>query len=146
MGLILQIKNFVQSLFPAQKTDSSEGKQLYSETEVIEQIHSIWDYLSFTAHSQAYHICNVLGFEEWVPMDEILRRVKELFGVEYQNERSLYPYIKTLVDCNLLESSGFAGKKHWRKKELLVKIEGQKKKQEITAQTAKAASRPAIQQ
>lgn len=140
MGLIHQIKNFVQQLFSTQSTDRSEGKPLYAEKEVIEQIHSIWDYLSFTAHSQAYHICNVLGFEEWVPMDEILRRIKELFGVEYQNERSLYPYIKTLVDCNLLETSGFAGKKHWRKKELLVKIDGQKKAITTAILTAKATN------
>ncbi|MEK6941328.1 MAG: hypothetical protein AABW85_00530 [archaeon] len=94
----------------------------------MEKIHSLWDYISFTTHSQAFHICNVLGFEEWVSMDEILRRIKELFGAKYQNERSLYPYIKTLVDCNLLETTGFGGKKHWRKKELLIRIEEPKQK------------------
>lgn len=107
---------------------AESSDSIYMEQTVIEQVHSIWDYISFTAHSQAFHICNVLGFEEWVSMDEILRRIKELFGAQYKNERSLYPYIKTLVDCNLLETSGFGGKKHWRKKELLIRIEEPKQK------------------
>ena len=57
----------------------------------IDEIHSVWDYLEFKQNTQAYHLSAVLGFDEWVDMTEIRRRVKEVFGVEYKNERSLYP-------------------------------------------------------
>lgn len=133
MGIFGQIRLFFNKFF--EKTEpgdnSSGGAQqiVYQQQPLIQEIHSIWDYIKFTTHTQAHHICSVLGFEEWVPMDEILRRIKELFGVEYQNERSLYPYIKTLVDCGLLETAGFAGKKHWRKKDMIIKIEPGKQKQ-----------------
>jgi len=137
MGIFYQLKQFLKNVFAPPANDIVSTNSIYAEQTVIEQVHSIWDYISFTAQSQAFHICNVLGFEEWVSMEEILRRIKELFGAEYKNERSLYPYIKTLVDCNLLETSGFGGKKHWRKKELLIKIEEQKQKHStIIATTA----------
>ncbi len=128
MGIFYYLKHFLKNVFTAPANASVPADSIYTEQAVMEKIHSLWDYISFTTHSQAFHICNVLGFEEWVSMDEILRRIKELFGAKYQNERSLYPYIKTLVDCNLLETTGFGGKKHWRKKELLIKIEEPKQK------------------
>ena len=63
-----------------------------------------------------------LDFEEWITMEEILRRVNELFGIQYQNERSLYPYLKTLVDAGMLEASMLGGKMRWRKKNLMQTI------------------------
>lgn len=89
---------------------------------LAEEIHSIWDYLVFAEHTQAAHIASVIGFEEWVDMKEIRRRIKELFGAEYQNDRSLYPYIKTLSDAGLLETTNIGGSRKWRKKELIIKI------------------------
>lgn len=86
------------------------------------RIINVWNYLKFKEGSQAHHITKVLDFEEWIPMDEILRRVNELFGVQYQNERSLYPYLKTLVDAGLLEASMLGGKMRWRKKNLMQTI------------------------
>jgi hypothetical protein len=83
---------------------------------------NVWNYLSFKEGSQAHHITKVLDFEEWIPMEEILRRVNELFGIQYQNERSLYPYLKTLVDAGLLEASMLGGKMRWRKKNLMQTI------------------------
>lgn len=83
---------------------------------------NVWNYLKFKEGSQAHHITKVLDFEEWIPMDEILRRVNELFDVQYQNERSLYPYLKTLVDAGLLEASMLGGKMRWRKKNLMQTI------------------------
>jgi hypothetical protein len=83
---------------------------------------NVWNYLKFKEGSQAHHITKILDFEEWIPMDEILRRVNELFGVQYQNERSLYPYLKTLVDAGLLEASMLGGKMRWRKKNLMQTI------------------------
>ncbi|MBM3281844.1 MAG: hypothetical protein FJY86_00700 [Candidatus Diapherotrites archaeon] len=83
---------------------------------------NVWNYLTFKEGSQAHHITKILDFEEWIPMEEILRRVNELFGIQYQNERSLYPYLKTLVDAGLLEASMLGGKMRWRKKNLMQTI------------------------
>ncbi len=84
---------------------------------------NLWDHLKFREGTQAHHVTQIIDFEEWTPMEEILRRVKELFGIEYQNERSLYPYLKTLVDSGLLESSVVGGKMRWKKKVLLISVE-----------------------
>ena len=135
MNLIQRIKKAFKVFFGSE-AKVLENESIYEQKKVVEQVHSLWDYIKFNAQSQAFHICNVLGFEEWVSMDEILRRVRELFGVNYKNERSLYPYIKTLVDCGLLESSGFTGKKHWRKRDMIIKIEervGSTQKEDVTS-------------
>ena len=89
-------------------------------------INSMWDFLSFTENTQAFHLINVIGFEEWVNMEEIRRRIKEIFSVEYKNEKSLYPYLKTLTDVNLFESSNIGGRRKWRKKDLLFELETEK--------------------
>ncbi|MBS3058656.1 MAG: hypothetical protein J4478_04635 [Candidatus Diapherotrites archaeon] len=108
--------------------DSS--KTIYETTvEEREEIHNIWDYLRFIENTQAFHLVSVIGFEEWIAMEEIKRRIKELFNIEYKNERSLYPYIKTLVDCGLFEVSNVGGKRKWRRKELIVAVKSRKKKQ-----------------
>ncbi len=83
---------------------------------------NVWSYLKFKEGSQAHHIIKVLDFEEWITMEEILRRVNELFGIQYQNERSLYPYLKTLVDAGMLEANMLGGKMRWRKKNLMQTI------------------------
>ncbi|AJF60561.1 MAG: hypothetical protein J4224_00240 [Candidatus Diapherotrites archaeon] len=117
-AIIAKIKSFFGTSAVKQELGT-----IYHREDVVEEVHSLWDYLKFREHSQAYHITSVVGFEEWVPMDEILRRIREIFKVEYKNERSLYPYIKTLVDTNLLEAANFGGKMRWRKKDLIIKIE-----------------------
>jgi DNA-binding PadR family transcriptional regulator len=73
-------------------------------------------------------------------MEEILRRVKELFGIEYQNERSLYPYLKTLVDSGLLEASVVGGKMRWKKKSLMITVS---EWEEMEAPIGTPISRPA---
>lgn len=90
------------------------------------EIHSIWDYLKIRENTQAHHLTSVIGFE-WIEMLEIRRRIKEQFGMEYQNERSLYPYIKTFTDCGLFESSDVGGKRKWRKKNMLITAQGETK-------------------
>ena len=115
-----------------QEIERSNEKTIYeAKLEEQNEIHSIWDHLKFVENTQAFHLVSVIGFEEWVSMDEIMRRVKELFNTEYQNERSLYPYIKTLVDCGLFEVSNVGGKRKWRKKELLIALKQLKKKAEV---------------
>lgn len=101
---------------------------IYQEKEPAEEVYNLWDYLEFQANTQAYYLAKVLGFEEWITMDEVRRRIQELFGVSYRNEKSLYAYIKTLVDCGLLETTNAGGKRTWRKKDLLIRI---KKKKEL---------------
>jgi hypothetical protein len=86
------------------------------------KIVNLWDYLLFKEGTQAHHIIKVLDYEEWIGMEEILRRVNELFGVAYQNERSLYPYLKTLVDSGLLEVNMVGGKMRWRKRNLIISV------------------------
>jgi hypothetical protein len=93
-----------------------------AKTSPLRQVHSVWDNLQFKENTQAFHLSGVVGFEEWVDMGEIRRRIKEIFGAEYKNERSLYPYLKTLSDIGLVESTDVGGKRQWRKKDILVKI------------------------
>jgi hypothetical protein len=118
----------------AEENNESLYEKDFPEQEPEKEIRSLWDFLSFTENTQAYHLVNVLGFDEWIDMQEIRRRIKELFGVEYKNERSLYPYLKTLVDINLIETMNIGGRRKWRKKELLFEIakesakEGKKEK------------------
>lgn len=120
MAFFNDLVQTIRNLFKPEK--GIEIKPQSTSQKIIEEIHSVWDYIKFVEQSQAHHICSVLGFEEWVTMEEILRRIKEIFGVEYKNERSLYPYIKTLVDCGFLETTAFGGKMKWRKKEVIIKI------------------------
>ncbi|MCX8189752.1 MAG: hypothetical protein N3F05_00820 [Candidatus Diapherotrites archaeon] len=102
-----------------------DESSVYSRVEYSEsnkELRSLWDFLSFNENTQAYHLVNVLGFDEWVDMPEIRRRIKELFGVDYKNERSLYPYLKTLVDINLVETHSIGGRRKWRKREFLFEV------------------------
>ena len=120
----MSIVSWIKNLFSNNEESSSEvGKSIYAQEE-IEELHSVWDYIKLTENTQAAHISAVVGFDEWVSMEEILRRIKEVFRVEYKNDRSLYPYIKTLVDVGLLETSNVGGRKKWRKKDVLIKLKG----------------------
>jgi hypothetical protein len=124
-----------------------EEKPVYETKEAekpegIDQIHSVWDYLKFKENTQAFHLANVLGFDEWADMGEIRRRIKELFGAEYRNERSLYPYLKTLTDIGLIESNSVGGRMQWRKHDLLVKVEEKTREKKVAViQRQKRAER-----
>lgn len=129
MGFLSKILGFFTK---NQKNELSGEKTIYeAQKEEQSEVHSIWDHLKFVENTQAFHLISVIGFEEWVSMEEIMRRIKELFSTEYQNERSLYPYIKTLVDCGLFEVSNAGGKRKWRKKELLIALKKAKKTAEM---------------
>lgn len=116
-----------------------EEKSIYSETEEIENtesnagvgnVVSVWDFIQFKKGTQADHLTQTLSFDEWLSMDEIRYRINELLGIDYRNERSLYPYIKTLVDCGFLEASSVGGKRRWRKNEFLIEIAMEEEKKE----------------
>jgi hypothetical protein len=85
-------------------------------------VDDLWNYIDPMKNTQAYHIISVVGFEEWVDMQTIKDRVKQMFFIEYKNEKSLYPYIKTLVDIGLLETNAVGGKRQWKKREILISI------------------------
>ncbi len=102
-------------------TELSENNGLRTPPNRYRMI-NVWDHLTFKEGTQAHHITRVLDYEEWVGMEEVLRRVNELFGITYQNERSLYPYLKTLVDAGLLEANMVGGKMRWRKKNLIISV------------------------
>ena len=133
--------DFLKSLFKAKKVMAeqapkpAEGAQeLYKEEPQGEkEIRSVWDILQFNENTQASHLASVIRFDEWVDMDEIRRRIMELFQIDYQNERSLYPYLKTLVDVGLVETNNIGGKRKWRKRDLLIKVEKKKEKKEEVA-------------
>ncbi len=128
MFLLDFLKKIFGSSVTEQKTEQSKQSEvsIYSQKEEPEEIHSIWDYIKMNEHTQAAHIASVLGFDEWISMDEILRRIREIFGMDYKNDRSLYPYIKTLVDVGLVETSSVGGKKKWRKRDILIKLRTKK--------------------
>ncbi len=120
------IKGFIRRIIKGLEKIASwaEKETIYGDESPSEgkKVISLWDYLSFNENTQAFHLISVIGFDEWCDMQEIRRRIKEIFGIEYKNEKSLYPYIKTLVDSNLLEKNSIGGKMQWRKKELLFEI------------------------
>ena len=128
MGII----NLIRSLFKKgpnnlENTVGGLESPIYKEEEKKVEIHSVWDFLQFNDNTQAFHLSSVIRFDEWVSMDEIRRRIWELFQIDYKNERSLYPYLKTMVDLGLIETSNIGGKRKWRKRDLLIKLEKKKK-------------------
>ena len=128
----------IETKLPAGFQIVQSKETIYDPKNEIEEIHSVWDYIKLNENTQAAHISAVLGFDEWISMEEILRRIKELFGMDYKNDRSLYPYIKTLVDVGLVETSNVGGKKKWRKKDILVKLKGKKEEKEKETEQATA--------
>lgn len=131
MVLKLFVRFLIKELRKLQIWASEEEKPIYKiDSELqreLSSISTIWDFLEFADNTQAFHLINVLGFDEWIDMWEIRRRIEEIFGIKYKNERSLYPYIKTLVDLGLVEASNIGGKRKWRKKEALIELKKKKK-------------------
>jgi len=97
------------------------GLMYEKQMEVEQEISSLWNILKFNINSQAFYLKECLNFDEWLDIYEIKRRIKENFGIDYKNEKSLYPYIKTMVDVGLLEFSDFNNKRHWRKRVLFLR-------------------------
>ncbi len=104
-------------------TKQDKNNAVYVSNKNVDSYADIWHYIKPKENTQAYHVLSVVKFEEWVDMDEIRTRIKNLFFIEYQHEKSLYPYIKTLVDIGLLETNSVGGKRKWKKKELVVKTQ-----------------------
>jgi hypothetical protein len=127
MGFFKDVKDWSEEPEETNAIQPKIEQKMHLEQEKTgpKEVHSIWDYLRIRENTQAHHLASVIGFE-WIEMLEIRRRVKEQFGMEYQNERSLYPYIKTFTDCGLFESTDIGGKRKWRKRNILVTVQLEK--------------------
>ncbi len=125
MMLLKRLIGRIFLAFEQVKEWAETGERVYQkeDEETSKGIYSLWDFLSFSENTQAFHLVNVIGFDEWVDMEEIRRRIKEVFSIEYKNEKSLYPYLKTMTDINLFETTSIGGRRKWRKKNLLFEIE-----------------------
>ena len=66
MDKIKQWSDIEETIYPEDTPEESKT-----------DIYSIWDFLSFSDNTQAFHLINVIGFDEWVDMEEIRRICKE---------------------------------------------------------------------
>ncbi len=128
MQIVKKVREFFKNLL--NKEEKKVVLYEFEESKEPEHFVSVWDYLPFRENTQAAHLSKVIGFEEWVSMKEIFRRIKELFGIEYKNDKSLYPYLKTLTDIGLFETSDVGGQRKWRKKEIIIKVTIEEKEEE----------------
>jgi len=122
MGLLDKIKSFFSKKEDIKIiTTSAKITDLVDRDQIVSSYRTIWQYIKPKENTQAEHVLSVIGFDEWIDMDEIRKKIKDTFYIEYKHEKSLYPYIKTLVDIGLLETNSVGGKRKWRKKELMIK-------------------------
>ena len=143
-----QKMGFIEGLLKALGFGQKKQEKLLEKAVVSEpkrgfEVRSVWDFLQFNEHTQAFHLASVIRFDEWAAMDEIRSRIFELFQVDYENERSLYPYLKTMVDIGLIETNSIGGKRKWRKKDLLIKIEKETKEEQKEAILAEETEKQA---
>ena len=136
MGLKTALRAFLLNLL-GEEPKSAEKQAISENTPKIKalanpDVVSIWDLVDFKDNTQASHLTQVIGFDEWIDMEEIRRRIMELFGIQYKNERSLYPHLKTLCDLGFFETTDAGGKRKWRKRDLLVNLAERRKKKKKT--------------
>lgn len=118
----LELKNInIKSTTNNQKIDSTK---IYDVSKINNQnINTIWDIIKARENTQAEHIINCLPDDEWVDMVDLKNRIKLQYNVEYQNEKSLYPYIKTLTDINLVKVNNSGKKRTWKKNIIIIERE-----------------------
>ncbi len=125
-----KIKEFLHNLNKRENKKIKEERKEKGEKITIE-INSLWNYLKIQENTQAYYLTEVLSFEEWSSMDQIRQKIKEYYGTEFKNQKSLYPYLKTMVDLGIMETTNIEGKKKWKKKEILIKTLKKEKKKGV---------------
>lgn len=91
------------------------------ESITINQLNTIWDIIKVKENTQAEHIIKSIPTDKWITMDEIRHNIKLNFNVEYANEKSLYPYLKTLTDINLIKVNNTGKKRTWKKNIIFIK-------------------------
>ena len=103
------------------KTMQEQPVKIYDVTRIdSSKINTIWDVIKPKENTQAEHIINCLLDDQWIDMDELKQRIKLQYNIEYQNEKSLYPYIKTLTDINLVKLNNTGKKRTWKKNVIFI--------------------------
>jgi len=88
--------------------------------ELKNEINTIWDIIKIKENTQAEHIIKSMPPDKWITMDELRQNIKLNFNIEYTNEKSLYPYLKTLVDINLIRMNNVGKKRTWKKNIIII--------------------------
>lgn len=143
MSLKTAIRAFLLNILGAEPKKAETAANPIKPAEkggLISEIVSIWDLIDFKESTQAFHLSQVIGFDEWIDMEEIRRRIAEVFGIQYKNERSLYPHLKTLCDLGFFETTDVGGKRKWRKRDLLVNLTERSKKKRQAAKEQEEAT------
>jgi len=94
--------------------------------ELKNDINTIWDIIKIKENTQAEHIIKCTPTNKWITMDELRQNIKLEFNVEYTNEKSLYPYLKTLVDVNLIKMNNIGKKRTWKKNIIIIENNNRK--------------------
>ncbi len=115
-------KTQTQSQINLQNTYSkTDTAKIFDVSEIdTKKINTIWDIIKVRENTQAEHIINCIPEDDWIDMEELKGRIKLQYNVEYQNEKSLYPYIKTLTDINLIKLNNSRKKRTWKKNIIII--------------------------
>jgi hypothetical protein len=112
-------EKIVNNIIRNTMTESENIKSITIE-ELKNEINTIWDIIKIKENTQAEHITKSISADKWVTMDELRQNIKIQFNVEYVNEKSLYPYLKTLVDINLIKMNNIGKKRSWKKNIIII--------------------------
>jgi len=102
------------------KNQQDETIRTVTIEELKNEINTIWDIVKIKENTQAEHIIKCTPSDKWITMDELRQSIKLQFNVEYTNEKSLYPYLKTLVDINLIKMNNIGKKRTWKKNIIII--------------------------
>ncbi|HPC10436.1 MAG TPA: hypothetical protein PLN85_05150 [archaeon] len=112
-----------------QNYEKIDNTKIIDSFEINQQgITTIWDILKIKENTQAEHIIKSIPTDRWIDMDEIKHNIKLQFNVEYLNDKSLYPYLKTLTDINLIKINNTGKKRTWKKNIIIINTNNEKEK------------------
>jgi hypothetical protein len=95
--------------------EKKDISKIYTVENINNKLKTIWDILKINDNTQAEHLLKSIPSDQWVTMEEIKKKITLEFNIEYKNEKSLYPYLKTLVDINLIKINNTGKKRSWKK-------------------------------
>ncbi|MDD3178075.1 MAG: hypothetical protein PHR26_00990 [Candidatus ainarchaeum sp.] len=110
-------ENIENQIYIKKTTDNKNIHEIQTITiqELKNNLNTIWDIIKIKENTQAEHIIKSIPSDNWTTMDELRQNIKLEFGIEYKNEKSLYPYLKTLTDINLIKVNNTGKKRTWKK-------------------------------
>ncbi|MCK9293045.1 MAG: hypothetical protein WCY27_03775 [archaeon] len=126
---ILENNNYSKSNISETKIKTLQPQLNYENTKIKEvtvqeltnELNTIWDLIKIKENTQAEHIIKSLPSDKWTTMDELRQNIKLEFNIEYKNEKSLYPYLKTLTDIHLIKINNTGKKRTWKKNIIIIK-------------------------